>query len=101
MNEQEIKASYEYAKLLQEANQRYITAEKRLERLEHIEMMLRMWVMNESESDRGVSFFTDGRDEIFRIGYNEAQKMVESILADSKSEVNDRYKALLNKFENE
>lgn len=101
MNETELKDSYELAKTLEITRRKLFDMETRLKRLEHLEILLRMWMKDVDACEEGAACFTNGRDEMFRDGYKEAQLAVENIISNVNSMVNNTYKGLLDKFEKE
>lgn len=100
MNEQNeqvlIASSYELLKTLASTRKKLAETEERLERLEKMEMMLRLWIKDLHASDNGSAFFTDDRFRLFRIGYQEAQMIAFRILCDNDCEATRKYKEMLN-----
>lgn len=96
MNDQEFKASYELAKILETTRHKLFDAEKCLERLERLEVLLRMWMNDTDACKTGSAFFDDDRSSSFRIGYQEARLIAFSILCDNDCEATRKYKEMLN-----
>lgn len=99
MNEQEQKTICELANSLENTSNKLFEAEKRLKRLEKMEMMLSLWAKDVHASDNGSALFDDEHSSLFRIGYQEAQLIAARILCDNDCEATEKYKEMLNTFE--
>ncbi len=84
MNKGLMKSSYELAKTLEDIRHKTYSETERLERLEHLEVVLRMWVNNITSEQE--------------LAYKQAQQEVFQILNESKKGLLPKYEDLINEF---
>ncbi len=85
MNKGLMKSSYELAKTLEDMRHTAYSKNKRLERLEHLEVVLRMWVENITSEQE--------------TAYKQAQLEVLQILNGSERGLMPEFDKLINEFE--
>ncbi len=84
MNKGLMKSSYELAKTLEDIRHKTYSKTERLERLEHLEVVLRMWVNNITSEQE--------------TAYKQAQLEVFQILNESKKGLLPEFDKLINEF---
>lgn len=96
-----MKETYEKEKYYANLFRELYKPEERLERLERVEMVLRMWADNANEPTE-METLTDGYGrECMEIGYRYAMTDVLCILGESSNRIYPKYKKLMEKFEAE